>query len=201
MSPTSASQTSLRSLRKPSARCGARPAGRARLPAFHCGSRQGDFRRPRLSVRPCFLRTWPEHAILWTANRGEDRMLLHGRYPRRTCPSPVSTSRAGRCAGRMMPKPPGNKGDEPLLAGTATPLPPAVVSGRRPSQRARWRAFYSACRGCQGLSPMARQRVDEAGLSAPPLVCARHQAGRNRANQRMIALRDPLARMCAAICG
>jgi hypothetical protein len=36
-------------------RCGARLAKRARLPASHCGSRQGDSRRPRLSVRPCFL--------------------------------------------------------------------------------------------------------------------------------------------------
>ncbi len=32
------------------ARCGARPAGRARLPAFHCGSRQGDYSSPRLST-------------------------------------------------------------------------------------------------------------------------------------------------------
>jgi hypothetical protein len=29
---------------------GARPAGRARLPAFHCGSRQGDYSSPRLST-------------------------------------------------------------------------------------------------------------------------------------------------------
>ena len=28
--------------------------GRARLSAFHCGSRQGDSWSPRLSVRPCF---------------------------------------------------------------------------------------------------------------------------------------------------
>ncbi len=31
-------------------------AGRARLPAFHCGSRQGDSWSPRLSVRPRFRR-------------------------------------------------------------------------------------------------------------------------------------------------
>jgi hypothetical protein len=37
-----------------------------------------------------------------------------------TCPSPASTSRAGRNAGRMIPKPPGSKGDEPKPAGTAT---------------------------------------------------------------------------------
>jgi len=30
--------------------------GRARLSAFHCGSRQGDSWSPRLSVRPCFPR-------------------------------------------------------------------------------------------------------------------------------------------------
>ena len=34
---------------------------------------------------------------------GGDLTLLHGRYPRPTCPSPASTSRAGRYAGRMMP--------------------------------------------------------------------------------------------------
>ncbi len=64
----------------------------------------------------------PEHAILWTANRGEDRTRLHGHYPRRKTPVPVQ--RAPRApvivpAG-LMPKPPECASDEPSPAGTAT---------------------------------------------------------------------------------
>ena len=56
--------------------CGARPAGRARLPAFHCGSRQGDSWSPRLSVRPRF---WggPERSVLYgRPNRGAETLRL-----------------------------------------------------------------------------------------------------------------------------
>ena len=55
--------------------------------------------------------------------------------------SSESTSRAGHSAGRMMPKPPGSKGDEPKPAGTAL-APPAVV--RRPASliRARQGELY-----------------------------------------------------------
>jgi hypothetical protein len=48
--------------------------------------------------------------------------------PAPSCHRPASTSRAGPSAGRVMPKPPGSKGDEPLPAGTATSLPPAAVT-------------------------------------------------------------------------
>ncbi len=34
--------------------------------------------------------TWRERTILWTANRGEDRTRLHGRYHAPACPSPGS---------------------------------------------------------------------------------------------------------------
>ena len=57
-------------------------------------------------LRPCFL------------GRG-----LNGRYPL-PCPSPVSTSRAGPSAGRLMPEPPGSGADEAPPAGTA--LAPAA---------------------------------------------------------------------------
>ena len=87
------------------ARCGARPAGRARLPAFHCGSRQGDCSSPRLSL---------SQASCDSAGACEPMDRQPGRVshaspralPAPACPSPVSTSRAGHSAGRLMPKPP-----------------------------------------------------------------------------------------------
>ena len=48
---------------------------------------------------------------------------LNGRYPL-PCPSPVSTSRTGPSAGRLMPVPPGSEADEAPPAGTA--LAPAA---------------------------------------------------------------------------
>jgi hypothetical protein len=81
----------------------AHPAGRARLSAFHGGSRQRDA-GPQGSAPGHAFRDPPERTILWTANRGEDRAPLHGRYPRRNNPGAASTSRAGRYAGRMMPE-------------------------------------------------------------------------------------------------
>ncbi len=103
------------------ARCGARPAGRARLPAFHCGSCQGDSWSPRLSVRPCFLRLGRSIRSCTAAPTGGRRPRASPRaLPAPSCLRPASTSRAGHNAGRMMPEPPGSKGDEPLPAGTAT---------------------------------------------------------------------------------
>jgi hypothetical protein len=145
MSPTSASQTSLRSLRKPSARCGARPTGRARLPAFHCGSRQGDFRRPRLSVRPCFRGLGRSIRSYGPPTGAKTVCFSTGVTRAETCPSPASTSRAGRNAGRMMPKPPGSQGDEPKPAGTATR---SAGQGHRPasSQGSEMGFFYFVTR-------------------------------------------------------
>jgi hypothetical protein len=42
--------------------------------------------------------------------------------PENNCPSAASTSRAGRCAGRMMPEPPECRGDEPFARRHRTPL-------------------------------------------------------------------------------
>jgi hypothetical protein len=100
-------------------RCGARPAGRARLPAFHCGSCQGDCSSPRRNPGQSFLGLGGSLRVLRTANRGESRKHLHGRYPR----PPVPVQRAPRApvivpAG-MMPGPPERGSDKPPPAGTA----------------------------------------------------------------------------------
>ncbi len=81
-----------RSLSSALARCGARPAGRARLSAFHCGSCQGDCSSPRRNPGQSFLRLGGSLRVLRTANRGESRKPLHGRYPR----PPVPVQRAPR---------------------------------------------------------------------------------------------------------
>jgi hypothetical protein len=108
----------------PPRRAGREWEGAARLPAFHCGSCRGDSRRPRLSVRPCFLGRGRSVRSLKAAPTGERRSCASPRAlpaPEQQKPVPVqrSTSRAGHCAGRMMPKPPGSEGDEPPRAGTA----------------------------------------------------------------------------------
>ncbi len=100
------------------ARRGARPAGRARLPAFHCGSCQGDCSSPRRSS---------SHASCNSAGACEPMDRQPGRVshaspralPAPACPSPVSTSRAGHNAGRLMPEPPECGSDKPPPAGTA----------------------------------------------------------------------------------
>ena len=73
-------------------RRGSRPAGRARLPAFHCGSCQGESLISKAQPRPELPETRSELTSLWTANRGESRQPLHGCYPRR----PVTVQRAPR---------------------------------------------------------------------------------------------------------
>ncbi len=100
------------------ARRGARPAGRARLPAFHCGSCQGDCPSPRRSS---------SHASCDSAGACEPMDRQPGRVshaspralPAPACPSPASTSRAGHNAGRLMPEPPERGSDKPPPAGTA----------------------------------------------------------------------------------
>jgi hypothetical protein len=74
---------------------------------------------PKARPRPELPGTWREPASLWTANRGESRKHLHGRYPR----PPVPVQRAPRVpvivpAG-MMPGPPERGSDKPPPAGTA----------------------------------------------------------------------------------
>jgi hypothetical protein len=62
----------------------AHPAGRARLSAFHCGSRQGDSWSPRLSVRPCFPgRSGAFDPVRPLQPGSGDLARLRGRYPRR----------------------------------------------------------------------------------------------------------------------
>jgi hypothetical protein len=116
-------------------------AGRARLSAFHCGSRQGDGWSPRLSVRPCF----PGQSGAFGPQRppqpgGGDLALCHGRYPRRNNPSAVSTSHAGRRAGRMIPEPPGSGSDETTARGHRNPAPASHSSvGWRPCTKSELR--------------------------------------------------------------
>jgi hypothetical protein len=92
--------------------------GRARLPAFHHGSRQGTY-----------------------VTHGAAQAMLPGTRSERALPaiaypSPVSTSRAGPSAGRLMPEPPESGGDEAPPAGTA--LAPAARHHRTASLRARF---------------------------------------------------------------
>jgi hypothetical protein len=88
-------------------RCGSRLARRARLSAFHRGSRQRESSSLRLSFRPGFL------------GRG-----LNGRYPPSPVPVQRSTSRPGHNAGRLMPKPPGS---ERQIRPRAPPSPDGPV--------------------------------------------------------------------------
>jgi hypothetical protein len=79
--------------------------GRARLPAFHRGSCQGDF-RPQGSASG--QASWDASGALDPVRPpqpgGGDLTRLNGCYPPRPVPVQRSTSRAGRIAGRMMPE-------------------------------------------------------------------------------------------------
>ncbi len=93
---------------------------------------KGTARRPRLSVRPCFLGLGRSVRSCTAAPTGGRRPCAAPRAlpaPEKQEPVPVqrSTSRAGHSAGRMMPKPPGSQGDEPRPAGTALAPPTAVT--------------------------------------------------------------------------
>jgi hypothetical protein len=70
---------------------GARSAERARLSAFHHGSRLRDYSSRRLGFRPGFL-----------------GLGLNGRYPPSPVPVQGCTSHPGHHAGRLIPKPPGS---------------------------------------------------------------------------------------------
>ncbi len=71
----------------------AHPAGRARLSAFHCGSRQGDSWSPRLGVRPCFPgRSGAFDPVRPPQPGGGDLARLRGRYPRRNNKRPSQCS-------------------------------------------------------------------------------------------------------------
>ena len=66
--------------------------GAARLPAFHHGSCQGDFRHPRLSLRPRFLGLGRSARSYTAAPTGGRRPCAFPRAlpaPEKTCPSPA----------------------------------------------------------------------------------------------------------------
>ncbi len=100
------------------ARRGARPAGRARLPAFHCGSCQGDCSSPRRNPGQSFLglagACEPMDRQPGQVSHASPRAL-----PAPSCHRPASTSRTGHSAGRLMPGPPERGSDKPPPAGTA----------------------------------------------------------------------------------
>jgi len=89
--------------------------GRARLPAFHHGSRQRDLRHPRRSSGQA---SWD--AAVWA-------------LPTIACPSPGSTSRPARNAGRLMPEPPGSGLQDRPRAPHSPPMA-RCASGPRPSR-------------------------------------------------------------------
>jgi hypothetical protein len=84
---------------------------------------------PKAQRQATLPETRPERLVLKAAPTGGRRPRASPRVlPAPSCHRPASTSRAGHSAGRVMPKPPGSKGDEPLPAGTATSLPPTAVT-------------------------------------------------------------------------
>ena len=124
--------------------------GRARLSAFHCGSRQGDSWSPRLSVRPCF-RDSPERSVLYgRSNRGAETLRVSTGVTRAetdTNPSAVSTSHAGHCAGRLMPDAARVQRGRTLCPRAPDPLPPALRHPAGVLYEERDKAAYIPCRG------------------------------------------------------
>ena len=119
--------------------------GRARLSAFHCGSRQGDSWSPRLSVRPCFPGQSGAFDPVRPLQPGSgDLAHLHGRYPRRNksqCSEHLTCRSLCRQADAR--RRPSAKGTNPLPASTG-PAPASPSSlGWRPVRGARQFGFYS----------------------------------------------------------
>ncbi len=115
-------------------RCGAAPAGAARLSAFHRGSRQRDVGpQGSASGHASWDLAGAFDPVRPPQPGGGNLAPLHGIT--RAAPVPVqrSTSRTGRCAGRLMPEPPECASDEPTPADTAL-APPTGVTGWRPSR-------------------------------------------------------------------
>ena len=80
--------------------CSARCSQRARLSAFHRGSRQGELSSPRLSVRPCFLGRGGARDPEKSPVRGKIERSLCGCYPPQPVPAQGSISHPGHSAGR-----------------------------------------------------------------------------------------------------
>src|SRR5579875_2882062 len=115
-------------------------AARALLGALACRRSTAALTRGTAHPQGCQLqamlrRTRPERLTLYgRPNRGAEASRVSTGVTR-AAPVLVErcTSRAGHCAGRMMPEPPGNGSDEPPSAGTAL-APPAGVTDRRPAR-------------------------------------------------------------------
>jgi hypothetical protein len=119
--------------------------GRARLSAFHCGSRQGDSWSPRLSVRPCFPGQSGAFGPVRPLQPGSgDLARLHGRYPRRNksqCSEHLTCRSLCRQADAR--RRPSAERTNPLPASTG-PAPASPSSpGWRPVRGARQFGFYS----------------------------------------------------------
>jgi hypothetical protein len=82
---------------------------------------------PRAQPRPSFLGLGESLRAYGPRQPGRVSQASPRALPAPACPSPVSTSRAGPSAGRLMPKPPERGSDKPPLAGTAL-APPAEVT-------------------------------------------------------------------------
>ena len=122
--------------------------GRARLSAFHCGSRQGDSWSPRLSVRPCFPGQSGAFGPVRPLQPGSgDLARLHGRYPRRNksqCSEHLTCRSLCRQADAR--RGPSAERTNPLPASTG-PAPASPSSpGWRPVRGARQFGFYSLSR-------------------------------------------------------
>jgi hypothetical protein len=113
----------------------------------------GGLSSPKAQRQAMLPGTRPERSILYgRPNRGAETSRRDTGVTRAE-PVPVqrSTSRAGHSAGRMMPKPPGSKGDEPKPAGTAL-APPAGVAGWRPLRERDSQSCISNRDNCQYVS-------------------------------------------------
>ena len=114
--------------------CGARPAGRARLSAFHHGSHTRDS-SSQGSTRARLPATRPERLVLNAhANRGVETLRCFSGYYGRPEPVPVQgcTSRAGHNAGRLMPELPGNRVYGPIRGHRTRPAAREYPRWRRP---------------------------------------------------------------------
>ena len=117
----------------------ARALRRARLSAFHHGTCGSD-RTPPLSSSHATSQDNSERTSRWfersrasqhTTRSQQNRLpcVTRGRYPRLTVPAQRDCTRSPVMmpSGRVLPKPPGSRGDEPRPAGTALAPPDGVT--------------------------------------------------------------------------
>ena len=177
--------------------------GRARLSAFHCGSRQGDSWSPRLSVRPCFPGQSGAFGPVRPLQPGSgDLARLHGRYPRRNksqCSEHLTCRSLCRQADAR--RRPSAEGTNPLPASTG-PAPASPSSpGWRPCTRSetKWLLFLVAGL-CQDLSSIRRLRLDFAALFAEGFSALKSDSGCSAVLIRT-GRQIPAAAATEALCG